>query len=224
VAAAVLAVLGALGWLLFVSPVLAVDRVDVTGTRHVSADAVRQRLAPVHGVPLPRVDTGRVRELVGGLPGVAEVRAVPRLPTGLEVEVREHAARARRDGGDGLELLLADGTVLTGVPEARLDGERLPVFAAELVRRPRDERAEVAEVLAALPESVAGRVVTADSGGPGQVRLGLEDGVTLVWGDGRDGRLKGAVAEAFLADERHGSPEGGVAEIDVSVPSRPITR
>ena len=46
----------------------------------------------------------------------------------------------------------------------------------------------------------------------------------LVWGDAQDAGLKGSVAEAFLADERHGSAAGGVAEIDVSVPTRPITR
>ena len=48
--------------------------------------------------------------------------------------------------------------------------------------------------------------------------------MTLVWGDAQDAGLKGSVAEAFLADERHGSAAGGVAEIDVSVPTRPITR
>ena len=95
VAAAVLAVLGALGWVVLFSPVLAVDRVEVTGTRHVSATAVQERLEPVYGVPLSRVGAGRVGELVGGLPGVAEVQTVPRLPTGLEVVVREHEARGR---------------------------------------------------------------------------------------------------------------------------------
>jgi len=224
VAAAVLAVLTALGWVVFFSPVLAVDRVEVTGTRHVSAAEVQERLEPVYGVPLSRVGAGRVGELVGGLPGVAEVQTVPRLPTGLEVAVREHEARARRDGDDGVQLLLADGTVLTGVPEERLEGEDLPAFSEELPQRAQEERAEVAEVLAALPESVADRVETADSRGPGQVRLALEGGVTLVWGDAQDAGLKGSVAEAFLADERHGSAEGGVAEIDVSVPTRPITR
>lgn len=123
-----------------------------------------------------------------------------------------------------MQLLLADGTVLTGVPEERLEGEDLPAFSEELAQRAQEERAEVAEVLAALPEAVADRVETADSRGPGQVRLALEGGVTLVWGDAQDAGLKGPVAEAFLADERHGSAEGGVAEIDVSVPTRPITR
>ena len=82
----------------------------------------------------------------------------------------------------------------------------------------------MAEVLTALPEPVADRVETADSRGPGQVYLALEGGVTLVWGDAQDAGLKGSVAEAFLADERHGSAEAGVAEIDISVPTRPITR
>ena len=58
VAAAVLAVLTALGWVVFFSPVLAVDRVEVTGTRHVSATDVQERLEPVYGVPLSRVGAG----------------------------------------------------------------------------------------------------------------------------------------------------------------------
>ncbi|MFP3340736.1 cell division protein DivIVA, partial [Micrococcus sp. SIMBA_131] len=74
----------ALGWVGFFSPVLAVERVGVTGTRHVSAAEVQERREPVYGVPLSRVGAGRVGELGGGLPGVAEVQSVPRRPAGRE--------------------------------------------------------------------------------------------------------------------------------------------
>lgn len=224
-AGTVLALLGALAWGLFFSPVLAVDEVTVTGTRHVEADVVHERLAPLYGVPLPRVGTGTVRDLVNSLPGVAEVRTVTRPPTGVEVVVREHDARAQRSGEDGrVDLLLADGSVLSGVAADLVVDERLPEFSADLARSSRRERAEAADVVAALPSAVADRVVDVDSRGPGQVRLGLSDGVTLVWGDAQEMELKGTVALAFLEDGRRGSHALGVAEIDVSVPARPITR
>ena len=224
VAGAVAALLGALAWVLFSSPVLAVDEVDVTGTRHVAAEAVQERVAPLHGVPLPRVGSSTVRELVGDLPGVAEIRSVAHPPTRVEVVVREHDARARRDGDQGVDLLLADGSVLGAVPAERVEGERLPEFSEELAASPPEDRAEAAAVLASLPPAVAERVATVDAGGVGRVRLGLRDGVSLVWGDADDAELKGAVAEAFLEDERHGTRSGGVTEVDVSVPTRPITR
>lgn len=224
VAGAVTAFLGGLAWLLFLSPVLAVDEVDVTGTRHVAAQAVQERLAPLHGVPLTRVGSGAVRELVAGVPGVAEVRMVPHPPTRVEVVVREHDARARRDGDGGVDLLLADGTVLPAVPADRVEGEDLPTFSEDLGAAVAPQRAEAAAVLAGLPEPVAERVEGVDAAGAGQVRLSLGDGVVLVWGDADDAQLKGTVAEAFLRDERHGTGAGGVAEVDVSVPTRPITR
>ncbi len=224
VAGAVAALLGALAWVLLFSPVLAVDEVDVTGTRHVSAEAVQERLAPLHGVPLPRVGSSAVRELVGDLPGVAEVRVVAHPPTRVEAAVREHEARARRGGEAGVDLLLDDGTVLAGVPAERVEGESLPEFSEELSAGPRRDREEVAAVLAGLPAPVAERVESVDSSRAGQVRLGLRDGVVLVWGDAEDAELKGTVATAFLEGDQHGSRAGGVREVDVSVPTRPITR
>ena len=223
---AALLVAAAAVWAVFLSPLLAVDRIEVTGTSLVDRDEVRSRLDPLLGTPLPRVGSDDARGLLAGTPGIREVTSVALPPTGVEVRVAELAPTARaEDAGDG--VLLADGTVLTGVAEEILvrarDGEGpLPRASADLLAAGPDVRAAAAAVLTDLPPSVAARVTGVDAQTPEQVSLTLADGPVLAWGDASRPAAKAAVVEAFLGGE--GGSVRGVTELDVSVPERPLTR
>ncbi|WP_248125064.1 cell division protein FtsQ/DivIB [Micrococcus lacusdianchii] len=223
---AALLVAAAAVWAVFLSPLLAVDRIEVTGTSLVDRDVVRSRLEPLMGTPLPRVRSDDARGLLEGTPGIREVTSVALPPTGVEVRVAELAPTARaEDVEDG--VLLADGSVLTGVAEETLvrarEGEDvLPRASAGLLAAGPDVRAAAAAVLAGLPASVAARVTGVDAQTPEQVSLTLADGPVLVWGDASRPGAKAAVVEAFL-DGTDGAVRG-VSELDVSVPERPLTR
>lgn len=218
------ALLAVLAWVLFLSPLLAVDRVEVTGTRLVDRATVEQRLEPLVGVPLPRIGTGRVEELLVDVPGVESVRADAQPPTGIRVEVTEHVPVARREAEGGLEVLLADGAVLTGVAAEALGDGALPAMDDALPGAEQTVRAEAAAALSSLPAEVRDRVRTVAADGRARVRLGLDAGTDLVWGDASDAQLKGDVVKAFLKDDGGGPDLRRVRELDVSVPERPITR
>lgn len=225
---AALLVAAAAAWAVFVSPLLAVDRIEVTGTSLVDRDQVRSRLEPLIGTPLPRVGSDDARELLEGTPGVREVTSVAVPPTGVEVRVEELAPAARADdAADG--VLLADGSVLTGVAQETLEHAQaqagpLPRTTPELMAAGPDVRAAAAAVLTGLPPAVAARVAGVDAQTPEQVELTLEDGPRLVWGDASRPAAKAAVVEAFLGDDGSGTAVRGVDELDVSVPERPLTR
>lgn len=224
--AAVFAALALAAWAVFASPLLAVDRIEVTGTRLVDRAAVEERVAPLRGVPLPRIGSSSAGDLLSGMPGVASARTVAVPPTALEVRVEELAPVARSAGGDRAQVLLEDGSVLGSVPVSALPGEgeegrALPSAPEALLTAGPDVRASAATVLRALPDGVRDRVRGVDAGSPEQVRLDLGGGRTLVWGDASEPERKAAVAQALLdglEDAR------GVREVDVSVPDRPVTR
>ncbi len=224
IGAGVAALLALVAWILFFSPVLAVDRVSVTGTRLVDRADVERRLEPLRGEPLPRIGTGRVEGLLADVPGIAEVRSVAQPPTGVEVVVREETPVARKEAGDGVDVLLADGSVLSGIADEAPGVGALPSMADPLPGGDEAVRAEAARVLTTLPDAVRSRVETVGAGTPGQVRLGLDGGTVLVWGDDSHADLKGDVVEAFLDEDGGGPDLRRVKELDVTVPERPITR
>ena len=79
---------GALGWLLFFSPVLALDpaQVHIEGAGTVVAvDQVLDVVGAHATTPLPRLDTVRLRDEVLEVPGVREARVTREWPQGLAV-------------------------------------------------------------------------------------------------------------------------------------------
>lgn len=207
---------------LYFSPVLAVDRVDVQGTRLVDRADVEQRLEPLQGVPLPQIGRGRVQDLAGDLPGVESLDMIAAPPTGLEVTVHEHRPVAARSADGTARVLMADGAVLSGVDAAALEGDDLVSVAPGLLEAGAGTRTAAAAVVAELPRAVRDRVQEVRAAGPDGVELRLSEGPAVIWGGTDEPRVKAAVVESLLGQDEE--ELAGIEEIDVSVPDRPVTR
>lgn len=207
---------------LYFSPVLAVDRVDVQGTRLVDRADVEQRLEPLHGVPLPQIGRGRVEDLAADLPGVESLDMIADPPTGVQVTVHEHRPVAARVGGGRAQVLMADGSVLSGVDAAALRGEDLVSVTPGVLGADARTRAAAAAVVAELPRGVRREVQEVRAAGPDGVELRLTDGPAVIWGGTDEPRVKAAVVESLLGQDQE--ELAGIDEIDVSVPDRPVTR
>lgn len=205
----------ALGWLVGVSPVLAVGGVEVSGVDPADRAAVEELAAAETGTPLARVGTDELaRRIEAQVPGVAHADVGRGWPQTLTVDVtsRVPALAIRRDGG-GVRLMDLDGVTFR---TARETPKGLPAVSAE-------EGAEVSAdgvtaartMLRALPESrrPAVRDVRVDEAD--QVSFALE-GTRVVWGDAADASRKAALVEVLLAKD--------VETIDVSAPDTPVTR
>ena len=212
---------GALGWLLLISPVLALDpgEVEVTGAGTVVAvDQVLAVVGERAGTPLPRLDTVGLRDRVLEVPGVREARVVRQWPHGIAVQLvsREPVAAVPEDApATGLVLLDEQG-VQVGRAEVAPDG--LPVVDVPVG----DERtlSTVLEVLEQLPPDLLAQVGSVSAQSQDTVTMQLRDGPQIDWGSAEETPLKIAVLAALRA-----APDAaGATVLDVSAPRMPITR
>jgi cell division protein FtsQ len=236
VAGAVVALLGALAWLLLLSPVLALDvtGVQVTGAGTVVDVAdVQAVVDEVDGTPLPRLDTIGLRDRVLEVPGVREAKVSRIWPHGLVVALvsREPvAAVPEEDAGTpgpgtdprdqprgGFTLLDTEGFEVGWTAEAP---EGLPVVSVPVGEASKRTLTAVLTILQALPPELRTEVSSIEAATRDTVRMGLRDGKSVVWGSAGDAALKIRVLQALRAAPAAASAQ----EYDVSAPTLPITR
>ncbi len=217
--------LGAAGWVVWLSPVFALDRDAIivhveaglsTGDTSVSAASIVAALEPFAGTPLTRIDMGAATAAVRELEGVRDVTVARAWPNGLEVTALERVAVAAvPDLAGGFYLVDADGDPLTASasPPGELPVVVVPV-GAEHVRVLRAVLGVVGQLppeLTALVEGI--RAETEDS-----VEFDLRDGPPVLWGSAEQTPLK---AEVLLLLIESGQTDG-VTAVDVSAPTLPI--
>ncbi len=231
IAAGSVAAVGALAWLLLLSPVLALDaeqiRVSGAGTV-VAVDQVHAVVDTEAGTPLPRLDTAALRSALLDVPGVRDAQVTRDWPHGLSVALvsREPVAavpeaadvvaaaegdEAAEDGGyalvdeEGVKVGRAD-TPPEGLPVVEVPVGEARILAATL------------GVLESLPDTLLVDIGQVSAGTQDTVRLVLRDGATVEWGSAQDPALKAAVLQAL----RTAPDTAGAARYDVSAPTMPV--
>jgi len=210
----------ALGWLLFLSPVLALDSATTTVTGAgtvVAVDEVTQAVAAVDGTPLPRLDTVALRDAVLQVPGVREARVTRAWPHGLSIVLvaREPVAAVPEESGGGYGLLDMEGVQVGRVGKAPkgLPVVDVPVGEARTLTA-------VLSVLEQLPPELLAEVKAVAAGTQDTVTMTLRDGDRIEWGSAQETPLKVAVLLALRESEQAGDAK----VYDVSAPRLPITR
>ncbi|HET7328382.1 MAG TPA: FtsQ-type POTRA domain-containing protein [Nocardioidaceae bacterium] len=206
VALVLLLAVGGAAWLVFFSPVLSVATVAVEGERSLPAQRIVRAAGIELGRPLARADLEQAAARVERLPAVREVAARRAWPDTVVLSVVERTAVATVDAGR--HHLLIDEE---GVQFREVDGPRrgLPTIVAGGERA----AAEAAEVVAALPADVVGRVDRVDATTMDSITLQLAGGREVVWGSAEQTELKAKVLAVLVQEE------GSV--LNVSVPSAP---
>ena len=209
-----------LGWVLLVSPVLALDLAEVElrgqGTV-VDAAAVSAVIAAHDRTPLPRLDTVGLRRSILEVPGVRAAEVARVWPHGLRVTLvaREPVAAVPQEGG--YALLDVEG-VQVGRSDAAPEG--LPVISVPLDDPAARAMTAALSVLQQLPPELLAEVVTASAESQDTVAFGLAGGATVEWGSADRTALKARV----LATLRSSPASVGAKVYDVSAPTLPITR
>lgn len=198
-------------WLVFFSRYLAVQGVRVTGTGLLSADDVRTAARVPDGEPLARVDLVAVERRVEALAPVKRAEITRQWPDAVAISVEERVPIAVVDIGGRIRGMDDGGVIFRDYPRAP---RNLPLVRTT-GRTGGEALSEAAQVVSALPGSLARRVeylavVTVD-----QITLVLRDGRQVVWGSAEESAAKAEVLTALL---------GEPAEVyDVSVPGQPTT-
>lgn len=95
--------------LVFFSPLLATQKITVRGASLLETTQVEQKLEPLRGVPLTRIDEKKVRELIGQDNVIRSVQVESRPPHELVVTLKERTAVAVVKQGDTYHTVDSDG-------------------------------------------------------------------------------------------------------------------
>ena len=214
--AAVVAILFA-GWLwLRDSPLVAVERVAISGATGSQAGAVRSALeSAAADMTTLNVDVAALRDSVARYPLVRDIEVSPQPPHGLRIRVVERVPVGVIQAGGASVVVAQDGTLLRGLPAADLP--RIVARVSPGGARVSDRRTQVkVAVLAAAPRRLRGRIVRVTLGPQGLVAV-LASGPKLRFGDGARLEAKWLAASRVLTDPA----ARGAAYIDLRVPERP---
>jgi len=181
--------LGVLGWLIWVSPLLAVRSVEISGVALLSEDEVRQAAGVPIGQPLARVDTDAVRSRVAA----------------LQVTERTAVAAVKRDK----VYQIYDGFGVVFQTVSAVPAGVVPVEFPATDQPERPLRAAL-RVIASLTPELRSELVKLVVNSPAGIMLALRTDRTVTWGDAERSELKAKVATALLAQKGK--------QIDVSVP------
>ena len=217
--------------LVFFSPLLATQKITVHGASLLETTQVEQKLEPLRGVPLTRIDEKKVRELIGQDNVIRSVQVESRPPHELVVTLKERTAVAVVKQGDTYHTVDSDGVSLlesatqpdTSVPLVRFSGDD-PKTSAEF--------RTISAALSAMPSELLAQVKEAGATSTSSITLTLRDNTTVQWGTAEESELKAKVllslrqAIAKRAQEENSSEAQTqkVTVYDVSAPRVPVTR
>jgi cell division protein FtsQ len=200
------------------SPLVAVNRVAVTGESGPDAGQIRSALiAAARNMTTLDVRVSQLHSAVAPYPAVKGIEVTTQFPHGMRIRVVEQEAVAvvvvggRRTAVAGDGTLLHDAAAASALPQIPL---RLPPGGTHLTGA---SLAEV-ELLAAAPARLLDRVSQATSvAGHGLVAQ-IRNGPSIYFGDASRLSAKWIAASAVLADTR----SAGAVYIDVTEPQRPV--
>lgn len=218
VAAGLVVLLGALGWLILFSPVLAARHVQVEGVPAATAATVRHQAQVPLGRPLARVDLSAVAQRVIATGRMAQVSVSRSWPGTVIIRAsRREPVLVLQNPQGQLEVVDKTGVAYATVDKAPKGVPQVSLRSVRAADRSIALRA-AAETLAVLPARERARVDSVTVDGPETVGFTLGK-VRVKWGDGDDGALKLKVLEALL-HQKGVRANGG--RIDVSAPNAPV--
>lgn len=217
--------------LVFFSPLLATQKITVRGASLLETTQVEQKLEPLRGVPLTRIDEKKVRELIGQDNVIRSVQVESRPPHELVVTLKERTAVAVVKQGDTYHTVDSDGVSLlesatqpdTSVPLVRFSGDD-PQTSAEF--------RTISTALSAMPSELLAQVKEAGATSTSSITLTLRDNTTVQWGTAEESELKAkvllslrqAIAKRAQEETSSEAQTQKVTVYDVSVPRVPVTR
>lgn len=221
----VLALIAALVWLLFISPVFRLQTEDIEvsgGNAWVANEKVESIVREQGDRSLMLVSTKSIEEDIGGMAGVTEAQVHKHFPHGLDVTFKAQEPTAiLKDSQGTLTAVDRKGRVLNTVDKP---AKNIPIIQVANLERGKSGRTvkQTLRILSSMPEDMRHSVtkVTADTQDSITTELNKGERV-IIWGDGSDLKLKLAVVDKIINDP---SKIGDKHQLDVSAPLRPIVK
>ncbi|MGM0931481.1 MAG: cell division protein FtsQ/DivIB [Actinomycetota bacterium] len=204
---------------IFLSPALAVKTITVEGADLTDSATLSEALEPLKGIPLARVGEREVAAQVDHFPAVESVEVVAKPPSELHVRIIERTPVAVLKDGKKFVLIDESGKALASV--RKRSEAKLPLIDGAKAAEDPDVFASITGVLGALQPEVLKQLDHASARSVDSVELQLANGQKVLWGNAGQQELKATVLQALLEAK---GVKGKASVIDVSTPTRPVTR
>lgn len=199
------------------TPLLAVEKITVTGLNRLKEATIQKALQPLQGVPLTLISENSISDALSKFSLIESfsIVAVPPHEVIVKVVERTPIAIVRQNG---VEYLYDPAGIRLGkAGEAKLPRIELnndPKSSAEF-------RAAI-DVILALPADLLGRVASINAKSKDDVTLELRGaaGQKIIWGDGSNSVLKSKVLAALIKNHK----KSDSVTFDVSSPNAPVVR
>ena len=200
------------------SPLMALDTVQVVGTSRLDAAIVSASLDDQLGTPLALLDEGAIRDDLGAFPLIRSFSTEVVPPHTLVVRIVERAPIGAIERGAVVYLIDAAGVVVETWTE-RPPG--VPLIAAGSTDVESVAFESVAAVLSALPRELRAQVDVISATTRDDVTFTVTGvGHRVVWGSAERSAFKARVLAAAIVATGQGSP----SEYDVSAPESLVVR
>ena len=202
------------------SPILAIQKIKVEGNSLVKDRDLEVALEPMHGIPLARVGTGTVMDLLSDIPAIKDAIVQAEIPNTLKVKIIEHEPVAILVDGSTRYLVGAEGQKLLKL--GAKDKKKLPEVKASAAIKDQKVFSMLTRVLSGLPDKLLAKVDHATATSKDFVELNLNNGIKVIWGNDQDLALKTKVLEALLGAKK--DEKSPIKVYDISSPQHPVAR
>ena len=200
------------------TPLLAVEKIRITGLSKVSLKEVTAAVKPQLGIPLALVSQQSVADQLSRFTLIESFSLVSELPHTLHIAISERQPICIVDIGgasylyDPAGIRLGQATYKDTYPRVLITGE--PKNSASF--------SEAIDVLLALPADLLPRLSEIDAKSKDDVTMQLRGfaGQKIIWGDASQSALKSKVLAALIANQKTSDR----VTFDVSSPSAPVVR
>lgn len=201
-----------------VTPVLAVEKIRLTGLSKVSAKAVMTAVKSNLGTPLALVSAQEVAKQLSKFKLIESFSLVSELPHTLHIAISERQPIAIVDVA-GESYLYDPAGIQLGIAK---NSDVLPRVLINDDPKTSETFAEAIDVLLALPAGLLDRVAVINAKSKDDVRLGLRgySSQEILWGDSSQAILKSKVLAALIRNQKTTDR----VTYDVSSPSAPVVR
>ncbi|MET3807029.1 cell division protein FtsQ [Nakamurella sp. UYEF19] len=200
--ALVLTLIGGGAFVVYATPVLGLQRVDVTASAGDLSAAVSEAVTSAvdvpDGTPLLRIDLGEVRAKVLAVPQVSAVSVSRHWPNNLMITVTQRVPVAVTSANGAFWLLDASGVPYLRVVKAAVPTALPTVELATPGPLDPSTRAALA-VVEQLTGPIRSTLASVSARSPYAVVLQLRDGRSVVWGSPEEGARKMQILAAVLA-------------------------
>ena len=200
------------------TPLLAVEKIEVTGITRLKEKSIVNALISQIGKPLPTISSADVAKSLESFPLIESFSIISLPPHTLRIQIAE-----RQPIGviqiSGTNYLYDPAGVRIGISNG---SENLPMIAIEGSPEKSKQFKAAIDVLMALPANLLNRVAEINAKSKDDVTMRLRGyaGQRIIWGDGSDSVLKSRVLDALIANQK----KTDRVTYDVSSPNAPVVR